>query len=261
MRATCDLTDLEPAITNSTIVRYRRPPIVEALVDIHVNFEGEAQIATEAAMAGEADQYSMRQPLIATSWRVSASATDVVPAAQSLIGFRHDDKEAGRVALVRINGFTFSQHQPYPTNGWADWTVEARRLWQKYANAFSGAIVTRIAVRYINRIVLLADARYEDHFLIGPRIPAELGDYKNFLLRTELNVGSGIGATVLLTHGELVPEDGESGRAFLLDLDISSLASDRIASSSVWERLDHLHSLVGPVFEGALSEHTKRIFR
>lgn len=252
---------LEPHITNSTTARYGRPPIVEALVDLHIAFEGEPQLAAQSAMAGEGAEYSTPQPIVATTWRVSASATDLEAAEKALIGFRYDNKDAGRVVLVRFNGFTFSQQQPYPAAGWDAWTIEARRLWQRYAEAFNGAVISRIAVRYINRIVIEEGATHANHFLVGPLVPIEFGEYRNFLLRTELDVGKDIGATVLLTHGELQLEAGETGRAFLLDLDISCASSDNIASPFIWERLNQLHSLIGPIFEGSVTEPTKRIYR
>jgi len=162
---------LEPHIPSLTALRYRRPPIVEALVDLHIVFQGEPQLAAQNAMAGESVAYPTPQPIVATTWRMSASATDLEAAEKSLIGFRYDDKDAGRVVLVRFNGFTFSQQQPYPADGWAEWTVEARRLWRKYAEAFGGAVVSRIAVRYINRILVAEGATHADHFLVGPRVP------------------------------------------------------------------------------------------
>lgn len=256
-----DLSELESAITISTIARYRRPPIVEALVDIHVAFAGEPQLAAKTAMLDESSSYALRQPMVTTSWRMSASATDVEPGEQTLIGFRYDDKAAGRVVLVRFNGFTFSQQHPYPENGWADWTVEARRLWSKYANSFRDAVVTRLAVRYINRIVVDSDAKHSDHFLVGPRLPMDFGEYRNFLVRTELDVGGQIGATVVLTHAELQAEAGDRGRPFLLDLDISCSASEEISSPIVWDRLEQLHSLVAPIFEGSVTENTRRMYR
>jgi len=139
--------------------------------------------------------------------------------------------------------------------------VEARRLWRKYAEAFGGAVVSRIAVRYINRILVAEGATHADHFLVGPRVPADFGEYRNFLLRTELDVGKDIGATVLLTHGELQLEGGETGRAFLLDLDISCASSDSVSSPLIWDRLSQLHSLFGPIFEGSVTEPTKRMYR
>lgn len=240
-------------------MRYRNPPIVEALVDIHVSFVGDAHLAAAATMEGEHVRYPTRLPMTTTSWRVSPS--EIAPAEQKQVGYRYESEGTGRVVLVRFDGFTFSQHQPYPTNGWGEWTIEARRLWHRYADAFVGATVTRVAVRYINRLRIDEGQEHELHFNVGPRVPERFGRCKNFLLRTELSAGADIGATVLLTHGEVVLEPGEQGRAFLLDFDISSPSSEDVRSAGIWNRLDELHSLVGPLFEQSLTEYTKESLR
>lgn len=66
------------------------------------------------------------------------------------IGFQFWDAEKVRVFQARLDGFTYSRLAPYDC--WEDLCGEARRLWRQYREFAKPERVSRIAVRYINRL-------------------------------------------------------------------------------------------------------------
>ena len=69
---------------------------------------------------------------------------------QTDLGYRY--KTETEIAQFRVDGFTFSKIAPYTT--WGEVSSEALRLWKVYVEVAKPRQVSRVAVRYINRMRL-----------------------------------------------------------------------------------------------------------
>jgi uncharacterized protein (TIGR04255 family) len=70
-----------------------------------------------------------------------------------------------------MDGFTFNRLKPY--TGWAQVLPQALELWRIYVEEFGPLSVTRIAVRYINRLTLPAPVVNMSRYLTAPpTVPA-----------------------------------------------------------------------------------------
>jgi len=78
-----------------------------------------------------------------------------------------------RIAQVRLDGFAFSQLAPYDT--WDVFHDEAMRLWRVYCQVASPESVSRLGVRYINRLdIPSAIIEIKDYVRTFPEISPDL---------------------------------------------------------------------------------------
>jgi len=90
---------------------------------------------------------------------------------------------------LRLDGFTFNLLKPDPRAAWPGWYAlreEAQRPWDKYVRATNTVESKRLAVRYINQIVI-PEGEIE-LFTEPPRIPEGLPQRLNhFFSRIQVN--------------------------------------------------------------------------
>jgi uncharacterized protein (TIGR04255 family) len=153
----------------------RRPPITEALVDF--------RIIADAAVDAERlrpliDDLRSRFPKsderkqFRSEFRVEAGKL-LPPVAQDL-GFHGlwlTSDDGTRIAQFRPDGFTFNNVGPYM--GGDALIDEALSLWSRYIQIARPAVVTRLALRYLNRLDLpLNDGDEFSRFLVAaPELP------------------------------------------------------------------------------------------
>lgn len=136
-------------------VHYSRAPILEAVIDIHARLPHDVDLEalSRVSWGVAGGRYSSPQPRFRNDILVQGdSQPPVVSAAQVQVGFIFRDDERKQVVQSRIDGFALSQLAPY--DRWESFCHDARFLWDAYCDAARPLGVTRIAVRYINRLEL-----------------------------------------------------------------------------------------------------------
>jgi uncharacterized protein (TIGR04255 family) len=116
--------------------------------------------------------------------------------------------------------------------------------------------VTRIASRYINRIVIAPgdsfDKTFLTTFMIGPDLPQLVA---GFLLRMVIPFDDE-GAAAIVTQSL----DG-SGTGCVLDLDTFSERIEGIPREEIWARLDQLREVKNRLFFGSLTPEALEKFK
>ncbi len=126
------------------------------------------------------------------------------------------DADQLSIAQFRIDGFTFSRLQPYTS--WGELFPMALELWTHYVAVAKPEFITRLAVRYINRIVL-PDETLEllDYLVSAPIIPEGLPQYMNkFMTRAIIHDESISNAAHI---AQIYDPSGSHGHAIILDID------------------------------------------
>src|SRR5262249_31475046 len=100
----------------------------------------------------------------------------VARTARSHRGYQFTRADERRVLTTKLDGFSYSALAPY--DRWRTFIQEARELWQLYRDAFHPTVVTRVALRYINRINIPLGTtglvRLEDYLQTYPQIADDL---------------------------------------------------------------------------------------
>jgi uncharacterized protein (TIGR04255 family) len=88
-------------------------------------------------------------------------------------GYRFKAADGKTIAQFRVDGFTFNRLPPYTR--WEQLFPQAMELWRIYWETAHPVTVTRLALRYINRIHLPGDgANFDTYLRAGPVVPPEV---------------------------------------------------------------------------------------
>jgi uncharacterized protein (TIGR04255 family) len=150
---------------------YRKAPITEAVIDLRVTLPEETRVeALRDLHTRLTDTYEPPKEFFEALAHINlAGPSPITRTERSHRGYRFDRADAKRVLTVKLDGFSYSFLPPY--DRWESFRGEAKQLWDLYRDTYRPTLVTRVAVRYINRInVPLRSAerkdalRLEDYF-------------------------------------------------------------------------------------------------
>jgi uncharacterized protein (TIGR04255 family) len=239
---------------------YPNAPITEAVIDIQVATSVSIE-ALEQTHAGEEASYPVTEKLNAHTGAVTfgpemhAAAT----ASSQPLGYLYRSVDGIQIAQARANGYTFSRLAPYPH--WRLFSGEARRLWDKYRAATDPSHITRVAVRYVNRIdIPLPLKSFGDYFRtvpqLSPDLPEGLSGYFMQLVipLTDIQCNGIINQTIIdPAKPEVV--------SVVLDIDIFKTADLPDDEDQLWALLEELRHAKNRVFEACITDAARRLFK
>jgi uncharacterized protein (TIGR04255 family) len=240
--------------------RYRRPPVLEAIIDIRAELpEGTDLTQLGALHSGEVSRYPTRDEIVQGTLTVQVGPALSGTAAQQAFGYRLFSPQKDRVVQVRLDGFACSKLQPY--DSWERNRDEARRLWSKYVECARPKSVTRIAVRYINRVRLPAMVNdLTEYFRVRPEIASDMPHLvSGFAMRLDIPQPDLQGAMLRLNQGS-VPDQNAGRMAFLLDLDLFQAVQLPPTGPELWKALEVLHNRENLLFEHCITDRTRALF-
>ncbi len=244
---------------------YSRPPVREAVIDIQIN-PLTPDFLPKLKECGADLQF--RYPKTKTQYRdeisMNVSDTDVTSEQnRQLLGYLFQSSDENKWVQMRLDGFTFNLLKPDPMASWPGWDVlrnEVHTAWTKYAMATNTVEIKRLAVRYINQIVIPATKiELREYFTEPPRIPNGLPqELRHFFGRIQFT-NPDPEATVILTQAP-APQPYQSQPTFILDIDIVREQRMLLDRFDLWGTLDRFRELKNTVFEASLHQKAKKLF-
>ena len=177
---------------------------------------------------------------------------------QTHIGYRLSKSDDSRVLQIRHDGFAYSHMAPY--TDWDTFRAEAYPLWLRYKEACPGALATRCAVRYINRVDIPGKTiEIEDYFKLHPEIPDSLPqpDVVGMTMMLQMPQ-SDLGCMAVINQSQVPPIQPDHV-AVLLDIDVFRLAIETWTDSELWEFLDKLRLRKNEIFEGCITDRMREL--
>jgi uncharacterized protein (TIGR04255 family) len=237
-----------------------RPPIVEALVDFRVAVAAPVDASKFESLR---DELAARFPTAEQKQRVGSQLTieagKVASATTQVVAvglfFRSADEK--RIAQFRTDGFTVNHLAPY-SSGDALLT-DALDLWPLYQTIAKPQAVTRIALRYINRLEL--PYRPGDDFTRFLTTPPDLPvpaprTVSSFLSRIVAHESP---ATVIVTQRlEGVPGNGPP--TVLIDIDAFQDGQLPSSRHDLAERFQQLRGLKNRTFFALLTDEAVGLY-
>jgi uncharacterized protein (TIGR04255 family) len=239
----------------------RNPPIIEGLLDIRVEPRPDLDVSSLAVLP---DSLRSRYPQRTRRYQVhgniqldGAIGTAHVDQSTEADGFMFRSGDGTQVYLARRGGFSFSRLHPYTS--WDDVRAEARALWAAYCAIAQPVRVTRLALRFINRL----------------HLPLPLGDFREFVLtRPEVAPGlpqaiSGLLMRIVVPLPDLqcnaiiteTVEDPVEGKLpFILDIDVIVEENVSPIGSEVWQAFERLREAKNLVFFANITDRTKGLY-
>jgi uncharacterized protein (TIGR04255 family) len=252
-----------------TRVRYPKPPIIETLIDLQVDFAEGAPTLDSLARLGQQIEanYPAREELYSFGIEVNVQTGTEVKTNRELVGYRFWNKSRDRVVQFRTNGLLFSR-LPTAENPYDEWEVssaEINRLWPLYRDALRPTNVRRLGVRYINRVRLPPGKTTLDEFFTArPELPRAIPlAIRSFIMRLAVPLPDLPDGLLIVGQGTANDETTPDGQTdVLLDLDLVRTVhlSTFDDDSEVWTTLNDLHSRENALFETFITPATRELF-
>jgi uncharacterized protein (TIGR04255 family) len=239
-------------------------PIIEAIFDVQVVFPKGVDLA---ALAQLHEKFLTNYPRteeeqivhIGFEHQAGAAPKALVPD-HGVRGYRFISEDGKQIVQCRRDGFTFNRLRPYPS--WNDVVKFAAPAWDVYRTAFPEIEITRVALRYINQVIVPASdgkVKIEDYFeahLPGPKI-AELDCSGFFSQGVFRDVVTRLNAYWTFAHQ---PTSEPTNLGFVLDIDVYASGADA-QEGDVLKLWDRMRDLKNRLFFGSFTEKGLDLFR
>lgn len=175
----------------------------------------------------------------------------------------------GRIQLVNEQGTrlialgpdVLSVHTLRPYDRWDAYRPRIAEALAAYTDVVGGPIrVTRIDVRYINKIVLpdtvsLLETYFRCRPLATSGLPSKMG---GFISQVEYIYPDDV--RLLLAHASIQSAPGQSTAAYLLDLDVFIMPPIPLSVDKAMDFVDTLHEREGEAFEAIITDEARALF-
>jgi uncharacterized protein (TIGR04255 family) len=239
---------------------YKRPPITEAVIGIAF---AEQLDATKLGKANKKfiKDYSQHVEVKNISVKVDFSQDGRANTddAQITNGHRHSNKDADELLVLGPSEFVVSQLAPYP--GWEAFIARFERDWKTWKQVAGFLQVSRIGVRFINRIDIPPIDNKIDHekyLNVYAQLPSPISSVSaygvqmaTFIddIKCTLNLNSGTVRAPILSHG-----------SFLLDIDIGRTIDVPQSDADILALLNQIRVKKNEVFESCITNRARKLF-
>ena len=239
----------------------REAPITEAIIDIRVKARPDFQPKDFEKIKPEVSRLLPEsEEQRGGVFTFQLAPTGVQPPVVQDLGFqgfvfRSSDKKL--LAQFRPDGFTLNRLQPYTS--WEELFPIALDLWRSYCSAATPEGVSRLAVRYINRIVLPSEVVEISRYLrTAPVVPEELPQTVTaFQSRITIqDPRRGLAAHLAQALGT----DAKSQSTLILDIDAFCEGAWAPSAPEIEGIFGQLREFKNLIFFGSLTDETLRQF-
>ena len=242
---------------------YTKAPITEALIDLRVELPSDLALRSlrEIQHSIKSD-YPIDEDIVVAQGQFQAGSKVIATASESPVGYRFSSEDKKRILQARLDGFTFSQLEPYHT--WKVLRDEAQRLWKVYSSVTQPKTIRRVAVRYINRLDLPFDSSspldFKDYLKtvpeVSPTLPQGLSDY--FM---QLQIPQEDLQASLILNEAMLPLVKQDTVSVLLDIDLYSEVEFPADSDAAWDLLERFRKRKNEVFEACITDETRELLK
>lgn len=243
---------------------YKNAPITEALIDIRTLLPKETNISVLEGL-GETikEKYPSKEirEYIQTGFNLKEGALTEMATQKGVDGiFYRSVPEDNKIVQFRMNGFTFNKLKPY--ENWERFQKEGRDLWDLYYRIAKPIRITRIALRYINRIELPGNCKDLSEYLKNiPVLSKEIEQgFSHFFIRFVIP-DKDLNATAVLTEtlAQRFPTDKDI-IPIVYDIDVYKKVSYEENIEDMWIDFDDLRKLKNTIFENSFTDKAKKMF-
>lgn len=239
---------------------YANPPILEAICDFQFA-PGQTWDPTLLGLVYDRIKTDFPQKAQAPGPILNVSFGPAPPV-QGRMQFRREDGSA----LVQVGPDNLTVNHLRPYGGWPRYRDMIAHTLEVYRSVATPQGLTRIALRYINRLEVPADAIGEsddvqigDYVLAQPTVPNGVeSTFLNWAQRVEIPFDAA--QTILVLQSGTLPASESFPFAFLLDLQMTPSPGPAVALNEVPTWLDQAHENIRTVFEQCLGPKARPLF-
>ncbi len=234
---------------------YSKAPITEATIDLRVTLpEDFALSRLEAFQSVLGEGYVEKQNLHFNEFLIQPEAHTTAHRTQQ-IGYRFIHADKRRVIQARIDGFSFTLLAPYEY--WETFSAEAQRLWSQFRDHVLPLSVTRLGVRYINRLDVPSPAiELKEYLATVPEIAAGIPQVlQGYFMQLVLPMEA-MHATAVINQA-LVPPPIQDTTSIMLDIDLFRDQDVPQEEKGIWQAFGLLREGKNQIFNASLTDKAK----
>ena len=240
-------------------MKYPKPPIIEAVLDIRARLDNGVGLDTLAA--ARVEEYPVVRDAVQFQLEFKAAVGEEPSASHdvNVLGFAYRSVDDKRIYQVRKDGFSHNQLAPY--SAWVDFVGEARRLWAVYKRVAHPDAVELLGLTYVNRLSI-PDGIDMSHYLNAyPVIPKSLPQQVSSF-SSAFQVGAPDGINQLHVSQTLGPPS--DGSVFMI-LNVQAFRPidrplDDLSDDEIWGIFEQLHTAKNQAFEACITDRTREAF-
>ena len=164
-------------------------------------------------------------------------------------------------ALIQIGPNILAVNHLKPYSSWENFKQMISRALDVYSQVASPQAISRIGLRYINRLEFppeLQSVDIERFLLAAPAVPSTVPQtFISWAQRVEIPFEHANG--LLALHSSSVRGEGKQNVAFLLDLDFITLDAGLVKLDSAMEWAERAHDEVEKTFEACITDEARKL--
>ncbi|OGW00915.1 MAG: hypothetical protein A3D97_03675 [Nitrospinae bacterium RIFCSPHIGHO2_12_FULL_39_42] len=245
----------------SEYTTFPNAPITEALLDIRVELPTEVTLSKlenfhnhiKERFPEKEQRMSLKGGL-----RLSQGMPESLPITGGPDGYLIKSLADKKIVQVRLDGFTFNKLKPY--ENWDIFCSEARELWNLYFQANTPVKITRIALRYINRIEIpLPIKDFKEYILTTPEIAPNLPQGLSSFFMQLVIPNPDIEANAIITQ---TMENPTGNRLpLILDIDVFKEINYTDNKAEMWDEFKKLRSFKNEIFFNSITKKAEELFK
>ena len=237
-------------------------PITEALLDIRADLPKEVNLERlETFYNNIKERFFEKHERVSfqTGFKFSPEGPLSLPTSSMPDGYIFKSPNENKIVQVRLDGFTFNKLKPY--ENWKIFCLEAHEHWDHYLQLTSPIKITRIALRYINRIEIpLPIKDFKEYILTFPKIAPKLPKALNHFFMQLVIPNTDIQATAIITQTIETPM--KNRLPLILDIDVFRETSYNINNKDeMWDEFQKLRKFKNEIFFKNITKKTEELFK
>lgn len=247
---------------------YPNAPIIEATISLGVVAPTDLTVADLDAIGKFVEgQYSKAGDEYFYAGQVRVPEPGDPPEHEDVhehLGYGFSSGDGKRVFRARLDSFNFSVMQPY--DSWEPFRNEARRLWNLFKEVSGVEEISRVAVRYINRIDIPATdvINLDDYLFLYPEVPDDWpsGSLTNsFFMQLQMWQADLDCMLIVNEAPARAPDDNIVSVRLDFDLFREQYENPWRANddAEVWKYLERLRERKNEVFNASITNETRRL--
>lgn len=239
-------------------------PITEALVDINAKFTPNIDLELLEKIFHETEsEYPEKKTRFSWSGSFKIEPKKVPSLQESKggpDGYILTSKDKLNMLQLRLNGFSFHRLKPY--NNWKEFQGNAKRLWEKYKVITNPYVITRIALRYVNRIEVPGENLNLKGFLnTAPNVASDLPqDISSFLVRIVIPF-TRMNANAIISVTKDKYDEINNVTPLIFDIDVFKDLELNPTGNEIWQHLGDLRSIKNDIFFKSITSKTMEIVK
>ena len=233
---------------------YSKAPITEAVIDISIEPPEGFDLGSSKQLFVDAFKpaYSFKDSVHKKEFQISLKKDDhKTVTSQHLDRHRFIDPTEKNIIQVKNNGFSFSRLAPYEK--WEVFSAEAKKNWEIYRALLEINKITRLAVRYINKIDIPTSADFNLYLRTYPEISKSMSQgISSFFMQVQLPQDD-ISCTALINQ-TIVPSPTPLIGSVLLDIDLFRTFELGFNEKEIWEFFEVLRRRKDEIFEACITD-------